>query len=507
MAHLHLVSAPARYQADEAMVGDNISIDIPGLPDDPDSGLTVAEKAALDRKLLWKLDLMLLPWLCFLYLICFLDRTNIGNAKIAHLTKDVHMSTTQYNLTLTVFFISYAAFEAIANVLIKRFRPSVVLPIIMALWGLCMLSMGFVHNWSGLMAARWFLGVTESGLFPGVNYYLSCWYRRSELALRAAIFFSAAALSGSFGGLLAAAIENLDSKGGKPGWAWIFIIEGAITVIVGLVSFWMVHDFPDEVKFLSEDDRARVLRRLTLDQQHSATREDFKIMYLWQALKDWKTYAGMLLYMGPLMPLYSFSLFLPTIIANLGFTTSTSIVKNQLLSVPPYAVAAVATVAIGYLSDRQKKRGLYNIICAPVGILGFSMLLGSTNPSLQYAGTFFAATGIYPTIPITTAWISNNVDGVYKRGIVLGLVIGWGNLNGVVSSNVFFHPPRFVEGHATIIAYMTVCILGGSILMWILLTRENAKRRNGDRNHWVEGKTQEEIEEMGDRHPDFIFTT
>jgi MFS family permease len=170
-----------------------------------------------------------------------------------------------------------------------------------------MLGMGFVTNWSGLMAARWFLGVTEAGLFPGVNYYLSCWYKRNEFAVRAAVFFSAAALSGSFGGLLAAAIQTMDGALGKPGWSWIFIIEGAITIVVGFMSFWMVYDFPDEAKFLSDDDRARVLRRLANDQQASAQHEDFQWKYLWQALRDWKTYLGCVIYMGPLMPLYSFS--------------------------------------------------------------------------------------------------------------------------------------------------------------------------------------------------------
>lgn len=89
-----------------------------------------------------------------------------------------------------------------------------------------MTTMGLVHNWSGLMAARFFLGLAEAGLFPGINYYLSCWYKRSEFGIRAAIFFSAAAVSGSFGGLLAAAITKMSGIGGKKGWAWIFILEG-----------------------------------------------------------------------------------------------------------------------------------------------------------------------------------------------------------------------------------------------------------------------------------------
>lgn len=132
-----------------------------------------------------------------------------------------------------------------------------------------------------------------------------------------AIFFSAAALAGSFGGLLATAIVQMDGVGGKAGWAWIFILEGLATILIGVASFWMVYDFPDEATFLSEDDRKRVLRRLAEDQQASAEHEEFKMTYFWSSLKDWKTYAGMVIYMGADGSLYAFSLFVPTIINQL----------------------------------------------------------------------------------------------------------------------------------------------------------------------------------------------
>lgn len=106
-----------------------------------------------DRKLLWKLDVKLIPWLSFLYLISFLDRTNIGNAKLDGLQTDLHMSNNQYNLSLTIFFISYSVFEPLTNVLLKKLRPSIFLPIIMVLWGICMACMGLVHNYGGLMTA------------------------------------------------------------------------------------------------------------------------------------------------------------------------------------------------------------------------------------------------------------------------------------------------------------------------------------------------------------------
>ena len=152
----------------------------------------------------------------------------------------------------------------------------------------------------------------DSRLFPGVNYYLSAWYRRRELGIRAAIFFSAAALAGSFAGLLAAAIskrflhsqsclltvlDKMKGVGGKPGWAWIFILEGLATLIIGLASFYFVHDFPDEATFLSDEDRRRVIRRLKLDDQSSAEHEEFKMQYFWDTLKDWKTYCYMIIYM------------------------------------------------------------------------------------------------------------------------------------------------------------------------------------------------------------------
>lgn len=296
----------------------------------------------------------------------------------------------------------------------------------------------------------------------------------------------------------------MDGVGGRPGWAWIFIIEGLVTVLIGFASFWMVHDFPDDAKFLSPEDRARVIRRLKLDQQSSAEHEEFKMSYFWDAMKDWKMWLGMVMYMGSDMPLYAFSLFLPTIINDLGWATST--VRSQLMSVPPYIVAALFTVFVGWVADRTKQRGICNMSVAMIGVVGFAMLIGSANPQVQYAGTFLGAFGIYPCISNTLSWVANNVEGVYKRGVVLGFVIGWGNINGIVSSNIYFDGPRFFQGHGVVMAYMAVCLVGGSALMYVLLRRENARRWRGERDSWIEGKSEKEIEMLGDRRPDFIYT-
>jgi len=438
-------------------------------------------------------------------LISFLDRVNIGNAKIYGLEKDIHISDNIYNAALSVFFVSYSLLEPLTNILLKKLRPSIFLPLIMIFWGICMTTMGLVHNGGGLIAVRFFLGVAEAGLFPGVNYYLSCWYRREEFGIRAAVFFSAAAFAGSFGGLLAAAINNMDGVGGKPGWAWIFILEGLATIGVGAVSYWMVHDFPDEAKFLSEDDRLRVVRRLAADQQASAHHEKFHMNFFWESVKDWKTYAFAIIYMGTDGSLYAFSLFLPTIIRQLGYSST----RANLLSVPPYAAAAIMTILVGWYADRTKRRGLCNIVMALFGVAGFAMLLGSQTPGVKYAGTFLGAIGIYPTVANTIAWCSNNVEGVYKRGVTLGFVIGWGNLNGVVASNIYptKDSPHFYTGHGTVLAYLFVFLFGGSVVTHFLLERENKKRLEGKRDHWLHDKTPAQIEVLGDKKPNFLYVT
>ena len=452
-----------------------------------------------------KIDLRVIPFLCILYLLAFLDRANMGNAKIAGLTRDLNLTTAQFNATLTIFFVSYSVFEPLTNVLLKRYRPTVFLPVIMVMYGVTTIGMGFVKDWAGLMTARFFLGLAEAGLFPGINYYLSCWYKRSEFGIRAAVFFSAAAISGSFGGLVDVAIEQMDGLGGRPGWAWIFIIIGILTFTVGVLSVWMVSDFPAEAKFLSDEDRARVLARLRADKQASAEPEALDARYLKSALADWKMWLGMAIYMGTTVPLYAFSLFLPSIIRDMGW--STTLVSAQLYSVAPYVTAAVVTVLVGFLADRLRTRGAFNVACSLIAAAGFAILLGSEQPAVQYVGTFLGAIGIYPCISNTVTWMANNTEGVYRRGIVLGFVIGWGNLNGIISANIYYSPPRYVEGHAIVLAFLLTFLFGGSLLMTVLLRLENRRRRLGKRDNWVEGKTPEQVREMGDWNPEFIYTT
>jgi MFS family permease len=193
-------------------------------------------------------------------------------------------------------------------------------------------------------------------------------------------------------------------------------------MFVGVLTYWILPDFPDEATFLNPEERLRCLRRLREDKQATSSHEKMSSVYAWQALTDWKTYLYMAIYTGCGVSLNAFSLFLPTIVKEIDIVHTAT--QANLMVVPSYMAAVVSTVLVGWYADVSQRRGLCNIGASVVAIVGFVMMLGSNRPGVKYAGTFFAASGIYPTIPNTSAWLSNNTEGVYKRGIVLGMGLG-----------------------------------------------------------------------------------
>ncbi|KAF8575199.1 MFS general substrate transporter [Ramaria rubella] len=447
-----------------------------------DSGLDLS--GIDEKRLLRKLDWALVPWaISLLYLLSFLDRTSIGNARLYNLEKDLHISDNQYNIALTVFFFSYAIFEVPSNVFLKRLRPSIWLSLLMLLWGIMMTVQGLVHNYGGLLGMRWMLGTFEAGLFPGVNFYLS-WYKRSEFGIRAAFFFSAATVSGAFGGLLAAAISNMEGIGGKPAWAWIFILEGLATVLAGVASFWIIQDFPDTATFLTEKERAFVVRRLQQDDQFSAAGEKLKWKWIWDSLLDWKTWIGMLVYTGADGPLYAFSLFLPTIINQVRFEATPA----NLLTVPIYVWACILTCGVGWYADKWGNRGYFNLAFFSVGAAGYIILIASRNAALSYFAVYLAASGIYPLIQRSRVWFSNNVEGSYKRSVSLAMIISFGNINGAVSSNVYRaqDKPWYRLGHGIVLMYIGIGWITSLITIYFL-RKENARRERGERDEIIKG--------------------
>ncbi|KAF7574307.1 UhpC, Sugar phosphate permease [Pyrenophora tritici-repentis] len=400
------------------------------------SDIEVLTGVVNEKKLMRKLDLRLLPAVSILYLLSFLDRSNVANARIEGLTKDLNMTGNQYLTGLTLYFIGYVLFELPCNIILKRTTPKFWLPTLTLAWGVVATLMGVTQNREGFFAVRFFLGVTESGLFPGVVYYLSMWYKRNERQYRISLFFSCASLAGAFGGILAYGIAHMRNVGGYAGWRWIFILEGLFTILVAIIAYWFISNYPDTVSWLSKDERAFIQARLKADSD--ATNEE---AFLWSevliAAKDVKVWLYAFAFHTMSLPLYTLSLFLPTIIRDMGYTSA----QSQLLTIPPYAVATLFTIFWAILSERYARRALFILATTTVAIIGYIILLANTDPKarpgISYLGTFFAAVGIYPSVALVLCWPAINVSGQTKRATANAMQISIGNLGAVLGTQLY----------------------------------------------------------------------
>ncbi|KAK7968982.1 high-affinity nicotinic acid transporter [Apiospora saccharicola] len=475
------------------------TLDPSGMPatkgdESPSTGATthVSEVKMFDqketKKLLRKLDWHLIPFMSLIYLLCFLDRTNIGNARLDKLEQDLGLQGLQYNDCLAILFPFYIAAEIPSNIMLKRLRPSVWLTFIMVAWSACMICQGFVKDYSGLMATRVFLGVFEG------------WYCRHECGFRMALFFSAATLAGAFGGILARGIAEMSGVGGLSAWSWIFILEGLLSILVSFTAYWAIYDYPSTATFLAEKERDEVERRLAADRGHLS--DDFDLKYVWQAIGDWKIYVFMLIFMAGFTPIYSFSLFLPTVIKGMGYSANNA----QLMSVPPYIFACISTIGASWFADRARMRGS--------SCWGSSSWRCWGSPCWRGVGTrrcSMRGRCLRRSIPLCLAWNGANIGGSLKRGTGIAMQVMGGNCGGIIASYVYLTPdgPRYIKGHSILIGFVAMSFFL-TLFMITWFRRENARRdaltqqQIGDEELTEEQKKMER--ELADNVPWFRYS-
>ncbi|KAJ6521968.1 MFS general substrate transporter [Mycena vulgaris] len=461
-----------------------------------------------EERILWrKVDFRLMPILSLMYLLSFLDRGNIGNARLDGLQDQLNLTGNKYNIALTMYFVPYCLFECPANLVLKRFRPSKWLPGITLVWGVVMTLMGLVKTYPQLVGVRVCLGVAEAGLFPGVVYYLSLWYPRHMLQWRIGLFFGAASMAGAFSGLLAYGINFMSGTHGLLGWSWIFILEGIATVVVGFMAFFILVDFPSTASFLTLEERSFIVWRKKYDNSSVGEEEHFEMRHLISALVDWQVWLHILIYMSIIGPLYGITLFLPTIISTFGHNVPVS----QLLTVPPYVFATIVLFVFAYWSDKIQKRFPFILAGLLMCLTGFAINISTAPSGVKYFGTFFCVAGSYAAFPGVVAWLGNNLSGQYKRGVGMALHIGIGNFSGAIASNIYRtqDKPRFIIGHGCELMFVGIGLICLPIAV-VTYTRINNRRDEAARAATEKGEknlyTVKELREMGDRAPDFRYT-
>ncbi|KAI4229804.1 MAG: hypothetical protein L6R36_000591 [Xanthoria steineri] len=347
-----------------------------------------------EKKLVRKLDLHIIPFVMLLYLFSFLDRVNIGNARLYGLEEDLGLTGNQYQTAVSILFVTYLLAEVPSNLVLKKFTPSRWISFITTAWGIIATLTGVTQSYAGLIVCRLLLGLVEGGLFPGAAVYLTLFYTKRELALRVGYLFISAAIAGAVGGLLAYGIGSMDGVAGQRGWRWILILEGLPSFVLGIATWFLLADDPETAFYLSSEEKhlIKVRRDRQLGQTSSAQR--FHKADVYAALKDWKVYAFCAGQFGTDTMLYGYSTFLPTIIKGLG-TWSTA--QTQALTIPCYCLGALSYVVAARISDSQQRRGLYTVLFGGISVIGYGILISDSSTGVHYLGCFLVAMGLYVT--------------------------------------------------------------------------------------------------------------
>lgn len=477
-----------------------------GTSPSPDDASEERLDPRLDDQITRKIDRRLVPVLLVMFMLAYLDRSNLGNAKIQGLEAELHMAGSDYNVASTVFYVSYIVFEVPSNLVLSKLAPSTWLSALLFGWGVSAMCQGLTSSFAGLVACRFFIGLFEAGFTPGCLFLFSMYYTRFQLQRRLTILLASGIVAGAFSGLLAYGLAKMDGLGGYSAWRWIFIIEGLATIVFSGCAKFLIVDWPTHATFLSPAEQSRLQSRISQDNARGIARMDrFDRPALKRIVLDWKIGVSALMYLGAVNTGYVIALFLPTILLELGYTASSA----QIHSIPVYLVAAVAMVLVAVGTDKLKHRYGFVILGASVSIIGYAVLLApstAVSSHVRYMAVFFVAAGAHSTHPITLGWLANNVSGHYKRAVSTAIQISLGNCAGFIGSNIFVNAaaPAYTLGYAISLGLMCMTIATATAFV-LGLRAENRKRDRGERDERL-ALPKEEVANLGDDHPSFRFT-
>ncbi|KAF8918208.1 major facilitator superfamily domain-containing protein, partial [Mucidula mucida] len=415
-----------------------------------------------------RVDLRLLPLLGLLYALALIDRTNLGIARVTGLDHDLKLSVgARYSIVSCIYFVP----ELPSNVALRKVGARNLLTFCVIAWGAVQLGMGFAPTWGVLAFCRVLLGAFEAGFFPALVFIITTWYKRHEVQTRLATMYMTSILAGGFSAIFAYALSLLAGKSGLNGWSWIFIIEGALTILFGIIAWGYLPDFPDRNDFLSAEQTALVLRRVEQDRgdalPDTLTREKL-VMHL----MDWKLWSYAIMYMCATIPAYAIGFFITSIIASMGW----GIEMVLLLCAPPYIFAALSVLLFAWLSDKYQTRAAFLAVQTLMTIVGLALTGYVKAPGWRYAGIFLANAGSAGDIPGLLAYSSNNILSHSKRAVTTAVVVSFGGIGGVVATTIFRQQdaPRYLPGIvASICCQVVLLVLLGitSLHLW----RQNAK--------------------------------
>ncbi|GAB1201618.1 hypothetical protein APSETT445_000200 [Aspergillus pseudonomiae] len=383
---------------------------------------------------------------------------DIGNAKIAGMTDDLRLSSSQYEWLLTAFYITYILFEWM-TLMYRLVPPHIYISLCVCGWGLVACFQSLATSFGGLVLLRALLGVTEAAFGPGVPFYLSLFYKREELAFRNGLFISAAPLASSFASSLAWVIVKMSSNGPIAPWRTLFLVEGFPSVIVAVFAWILIPDSPGSAWFLGPRQRMVAEQRMEENKpnHHEPRRGKFNWKEVRATLADPKSYI--------------------TAVNSMGYSSVTS----QALSAPPFLFAFVIVLLTAYISDRNRKRSPYLIMHALLSSASYLIIAltghfhahlpATAHTTIRYLCVYPATAGFFSAITLIMTWTMDNRVAKEAKGASIAIMNVIGQCGPLLGTRLYpsVDGPWYVRGMATCSFFMVVVAVLAFVLRVMLL--------------------------------------
>ncbi|CAG7932228.1 unnamed protein product [Penicillium olsonii] len=448
-----------------------------------------------ERKALWKLDRFLIPLLGGLYLCSYMDRGNIGNAYTAGMGKSWGITSSQYSMVVTVYYIAYICFHWL--ILAWKVVPLPLWAACMAIgWGTFDMIQASTTNYAGLLVCRILVGIFEAGFVPAIALYLSFFYHRREMGLRYGLFMACSPLANALASAIAYGVVTGHEK--LAHWQIIFLI--APTLVLAIVAYFYLPNGPFECPFLNEHDNHIIGQRAVIGRGRDQEKK-INIKQAFAAFSDYKNYLQAAIIFCLNTAFGSLPAYLPTILANMGFST----IQAEGLSAIPYLASCVFCIIISFISDYFQARGIFIAFFSALGGAGYVILALVAENAVRFFATFLICAGVFPAVSLTFTWVTDNQGSSSKRGVGLAIFGMIGQCGPLLGARLFpsSQGPMFSKG-------MWICagVLFGaavlSLLLRILVSLENSRR---DREYGPSDPeyAPADLADQGDEHPTYRF--
>jgi MFS family permease len=422
--------------------------------------MTTAEQ--FEAKTYSKVDWRLIPFLFLCYILAYLDRVNVGFAKLQML-KDLSLSDAAFATGAGIFFIGYFFFEVPSNVLLKKYGARRWIARIMVSWGIVSSLMMFVKDEWTFYVMRFILGIAEAGFFPGIIFYLTLWYPSRLRSTRTAWFVSAIAVSGVIGNPVSGWImDMLSGVGGLAGWQWLFLAEGVPSIVVGAFVVYYLDSGISEAKWLTGEEKALLVRNLEAEDKHKTEHR------LADAFKSGKVYVLCAIYFTLMIGLYGIAFWLPTIVKAFGVKGYLGV---GLITAIPYGVAVVGMILLSRHSDRTGERRLHYVANVSAGAAGLILSgIFASNPVVSIICLSFGTLGVIGSMPIFWPLPSAFLAGT-AAAAGIGIVNSVGNLGGYVGPNIPIWVKSFSKNPSASLYVIAAVLLVGAVLTFVFIPK------------------------------------